>query len=188
MTRGQLTVHNTRHNAHRTAHHTPHTTQHTTHNKQHTTHNITTTINDASRHDTTRHHHHTPPCEGLHAKLRDLYVTHHIVYYRRQMICRMNTQIHRYAIQVFATEMPVRKGNITPCSSPPRPQSSKLKRKRGDGFTKSGVYFARRSTAMFTLSTFYFWGKGFESRSVCFWSGCLFCNRRCLAWRYDSWT
>ena len=37
--------------------------------------------------------------------------------------------------------------------SPPRPQSSKLKRQLGDGFTKSDVNLARRSTPLITSST-----------------------------------
>ena len=48
-------------------------------------------------------------------------------------VCKVNTR-------------PRREGRITTLSSPPRPESSMLKRKRGNGSTKSGVCFARRFT------------------------------------------
>ena len=44
--------------------------------------------------------------------------------------------------------------------SPPRPQSSKLKRKRGACFTKSDVYVTRRSTPSVHLVHIELWGKG----------------------------
>ena len=84
---------------------------------------------------------------------------------------------HTHSVkQVFANKTPVREGRMIMFSSQPRPQSSNLKRKCGDGSTTSGVFFAHRSTPSFTSSTLTFWGTGFESRSVCFWSGCLFCK------------
>ena len=45
----------------------------------------------------------------------------------------------------------VREAKIITLSSHPRPQSSKLKIKRRDGFTNSGVNFARRSTPVCSL-------------------------------------
>ena len=38
-------------------------------------------------------------------------------------------------------------------------RSIKLKRKHGDGFTKSGVYFARRSTAIVNFANIDIWGE-----------------------------
>ena len=44
--------------------------------------------------------------------------------------------------------------------------------------SRTGVYFARRSTRSFTSSTLIFGGKGVESRSACCWSGRSFCKHR----------
>ena len=61
-------------------------------------------------------------------------------------------------------------------SSPPRPQSSKLKSKRRYDFTKSGVYFARRSTSICYFVNIDILGKGFENRSMLFGAGAHFAN------------
>ena len=81
-------------------------------------------------------------------------------------------------IQVFAKSTPIREGRIITLSSSPCPRSSNSARKRRAGFTKSGVYFARRPTPMFHFVNLDLGGKRCESRSMCLWSGRLFCKHR----------